>query len=76
MENRPSRFSDGQLHVEESRPDDRKPLLMIEREAAKREWMTFMTTLTDYCFIDCVKPPFNEETMTVDEKTCFNHCIR
>ena len=63
-----SRFSEGQINVPDSRPDNRMPLVVLERVAAKKEWNNFMLNLTEYCFRDCVKTPYDEDTMNQGEK--------
>ena len=69
-----SRFAEGQIQV----PDNRVqvPLDILERQAARKEWNSFMLNLSDYCFKDCVKPPYNEPGMKNDEKQCMKNCIR
>ena len=52
----------------DSRPDNRMPLEMLERVAAKKEWNNFMLNLTEYCFRDCVKAPYDEPGMNQAEK--------
>ena len=59
-----SRFSEGQIQV----PDNRMPLEVLERVAAKKEWNNFMLNLTEYCFTDCVKAPYDEPGMNQAEK--------